>query len=113
MENKMKKIINLTPHMIVLNDGTEFPPSGTIARVSSSFSKVDEIDGIPIFSITYGDVENLPPEEENTIFIVSSMVLEALKNENRSDVVAPATGHPSVVRDEKGQIKSVPGFVKL
>ncbi len=30
---------NLTPHAIKLNDGTEFPPSGTIARVAVTCRK--------------------------------------------------------------------------
>ena len=30
----------------------------------------------------------------------------------RADVVSPATGHPDTVRNEKGHIVSVPGFVR-
>jgi hypothetical protein len=37
------------------------------------------------------------------------MVLAA---SNRDDLVAPATGHPDTIRNEKGQIISVPGFVQ-
>ena len=39
----------------------------------------------------------------------SAMVLAACND--RSDLVAPATGHPDAVRSEKGHIVSVPGFV--
>ena len=28
------KVINLTPHPIIIDDGTTFPPSGTVARVN-------------------------------------------------------------------------------
>lgn len=45
-------------------------------------------------------------------FIVSAIVLKAAKAAGREDCIAPATGHPDVVRNEKGQIVSVPGFVR-
>lgn len=102
------KYINLTPHEIVLNDGTTFPPSGAIARVNASFSEFDS-DGI--CEQIFGDVQDLPQPEEGIAFIVSGLVLSALKGA-RPDVVAPATGHPAVVRNDKGQIASVPGFVR-
>lgn len=111
MENKMKKIINLTPHMIVLNDGTEFPPSGTIARVAADLQEVGTINGVKLFRQTFGEVEGLPeqfPGIAGQIYIVSAMVLAAV---DRGDCVAPATGHKDVVRNENGQIISVPGFV--
>lgn len=102
------KYVNLTPHAIVLNDGTRFEPSGTIARVSASFSEFDS-DGI--CEQVFGEVQDLPQPEKGTAFIVSGLVLSALKGA-RPDVVAPATGHPAVVRNDKGQIASVPGFVR-
>jgi hypothetical protein len=54
----------------------------------------------------------LPEPADNTLYIVSALVLTAAKAQGRTDVVAPATGHPECVRDEKGFIKSVPGFVR-
>ena len=55
------------------------------------------------------EVQNLPEPAENILYIVSALVLAASK---RADLVAPATGHPEAVRNEKGQIVSVPGFVR-
>ena len=101
----MTSFVNLTPHAIMLNDGTVFPPSGKVARVSTSFTDFDD-NGL--CHVVYGDVENLPDPDGTTLFIVSAMVKAATK---RTDVVAPATGHPMCVRNEKGQIVSVPGFV--
>ena len=102
----MKRFINCTPHKIMLNDGTEFPPSGTVARVSSAFSEPDaDLICTPVF----GAVESLPLSVEGTFYIVSAMVLSASK---RSDLVAPATGHPNCIRNEAGQIVSVPCFVR-
>lgn len=100
------KFINLTPHAIVLNDGTIFEPAGTVARVSASFTGFDT-DGV--CRQVFGDVENLPEPQECTLYIVSAMVLAA---SGRADLIAPATGHPLAVRNEKGQIVSVPGFVR-
>ena len=102
----MKTFINLTPHAVRLNNGTEFPASGTIARVTSSFTDFDS-DGVA--TVVFGEVQNLPEPAENTLYIVSALVLSASK---RADLVAPATGHPEAVRNEKGQIISVPGFVR-
>ena len=43
------------------------------------------------------------------MYIVSALVLAAI--DNRLDCVAPATGSKETVRNEAGQIVSVPGFV--
>lgn len=87
-----------------LNNGTQFPTSGNIARVAASFKKSS--DGF--YTQTFGEVENLPAPVEGVYYIVSAMVFSAI---SRKDVVAPATGHTECIRNEKGQIVSVPGFV--
>ena len=106
--NKYKKLtrtfVNLTPHCVCLNDGTQFPTSGNIARVAASFKETGE----GFYTQVFGEVENLPEPVEDVYYIVSAMVFSAT---DRKDVVAPATGHPECVRNEKGQIVSVPGFV--
>ena len=99
------KFVNYTPHDIVLNDGTIYPSLGS-ARVSAEFRQMNEI----LYSQKFGDIIGLPEPEENTIYIVSSIVLSAAKEAGRRDCVAPATGHPDCIR-ENGFIKSVPGFV--
>lgn len=99
------KYINCTPHAINLNDGTVFPPSGTVARVTSSYEEVEP----GVYRQTYGNVTDLPAPVVGTRYIVSAIVLAAVGG--RADCVAPATGHPEVVRNEKGHIMSVPGFV--
>jgi len=100
----MFKYVNLTPHVIRINGGTEFPPSGTVARVSTEYSEFDP-NGACV--ATFGEVTGVPDPEIETVYIVSGMVASALK---RPDVVAPATGHPDAVR-VNGQVSSVPGFV--
>lgn len=96
--------INLTPHTIKLNNGAEYPSKG-LARVKATFKKV----GDNIYSQQFGEVEGLPAPEENVVYIVSALVLQAT---DRADVVAPATGHPETIRNDKGHILSVPGFVR-
>ena len=102
------KIINATPHAILLNNGTKFEPSGIVARVSAKLELETIVDGIHLFRQTFGKVEGLPEETDGTVYIVSAMVLNAV---DRDDCVAPATGHKDVIRSEAGQIVSVPGFV--
>lgn len=108
----MTDFVNMTPHAINLNDGRVFPPCGTVARVSASYSEPN-VPGFAVGDVcqqVFGEVEGLPEPKPGTCYIVSALVLSALKG-SRPDVVAPATGHPKCVRNEKGQIVSVPCFV--
>lgn len=98
------RYINCTPHTIVLNDGRKFINSGSIARVNTTFT--DIVDDV--CKQTFGEVSGLPEPSEGVSIIVSAMVLSA---SSRTDLVAPATGHPKTVRNGEGHIISVPGFV--
>jgi len=100
--------VNLTPHVVRLNNGTSFEPSGIVARVASDLQEVETVSGVQFFRQTFGEVEGLPEEIPGTIYIVSAVVLSAV---DRGDCVAPATGSKETIRDESGQIQSVPGFV--
>lgn len=97
-------IVNCTPHEVKLNNGETFPISGNIARVSSTFEATEK----GFFKVAYGQVTGLPDEQDDTMYIVSAMVANAI---NRRDVIVPATGHPDCIRNDKGQIVSVPGFI--
>jgi hypothetical protein len=97
--------INLTPHTIVLNDGRAFTPSDKIARVTATYTPIVD----DVCSQQFGDITNLPDSIDGVTYIVSAMVLGAVNG--RTDVVAPATGHPKAVRNDKGHILSVPCFV--
>jgi len=95
------KFKNLTPHVLNVldeegNPVMEIPPSGEIARVSVSYRKIEEVNGIPIFSAHYGEIVNLPEPEPGTYFIVSGMVKSTIPN--RLDVFSPG----ELVRDENG-----------
>lgn len=101
------KVVNLTQHPITVeNDEGKwvFKPSGTEARVGIKLKEIKP----GFYKQSFTEVENLPEPAENTIYIVSAMVLSGLKG--RSDVYAPATS--IVKRNEKGFIDSVPGLVQ-
>lgn len=106
-------IINLTPHPIVLDvDGTQttFPTSGSIARVSQTTTGTGMfIAGAEISTSTFGSVE-MPTPQENTMFIVSAMVLTALSG-SRKDVIAPKTD-ATAIRNEAGHIIAVKGWLQ-
>ena len=66
----MTKFVNCTPHAIKLNDGRVFDPSGSVARVSSSFTDFTD----DICTVVYGDLTGVPDAAEDTFYIVSAMV---------------------------------------
>jgi hypothetical protein len=114
--------VNLTPHEVVVfaADGSvlKIPPSGQVARVAARETQVGTINGIiPVFRTEYGEVEGLPEPKENTIYIVSLLVLQALRARGiqRNDVVAPNSGPGpnGAVRDEQGRIIGVRSFIVL
>lgn len=105
------KVINLTPHDIVVwHECTErrYKASGTIARVRQEHEVVGSIDGVPIVRTIMGDIENLPPPQPQTVYLVSNMVLQHAKG--RYDLLAPDTG-PTAFRGDNGQIVAVRNFI--
>lgn len=94
-------IINLTPHAInfITEAGTTtIQPSGTIARLSTKTVVTGEINGIPVTETVFGDIENLPAPETDTIYIVSSLIAGRCKD--RNDIFIPNES----VRDGQGNI---------
>jgi hypothetical protein len=114
----MVEFVNLTPHEVDIYspDGKniilQIPPSGKVARVSVKAELVGYVNGVPIRKTTYGDIEGLPDQQPNTIYITSTIVLLALqaKGIRRSDVLSPDTNPDSVVRDASGKIIGVKYF---
>lgn len=101
------KFLNFTPHDIVMNDGARFMSEG-VARVDGVYSAFDE-NGI--CRVDYGGIVGLPRPENDVVYIVSTVVLGVARLLGRSDVVAPATGHPDCIRKD-GHVVSVPGFIR-
>ena len=94
-------IVNLTPHTISLynNDQVEVLKSYGTARCVEERKNLDFINEIPVVKLSYGEVYGLPEEKENTIYIVSYIVLRALNN-SRNDVFTVT----DTVRDNDGRI---------
>lgn len=117
----MTKIINLTPHPVTLrrpdgSDLTVVPRSseeGGPARVAQTpGTEIGCANGVPIYSShVWGDVVGLPPPCDDTLYVVSSLVLSRVSG--RDDVVAPGTGpNDGAVRNEKGHIVAVTRLVR-
>lgn len=117
-------MLNLTPHEIVVGD-RKFPPSGTVARVSSAAEPRESYDGIPVVHTTYGQIAGLPVTSDVPV-LVSLVVLAALDRHVATDreaneigvtvplrglypyrILCPDTGPDSVVRDSAGKITGV------
>lgn len=113
----MVRFVNLTPHeinLILENKKMTIKPSGTIARVSMTYEETDKIDCIPVYVPTYGDVENVPEPKDDTIYIVSNIVAQALKERTRkyNDIIVPDTSPEGCVQ-ENGKIVGVKRFLKI
>jgi len=111
------RFVNLTPHEVRVcdeagNPALVIPPSGVQARVNVTLTEVRRILGIPVYKPVYGEVQGLPSEPEpNTIYVVSSLVLSAIPEKFKSCTVAPNTNPGYALRDEKGNIVGVKGFL--
>jgi len=112
---KVKKIINLTPHAVVLQDQSgrtlTIAPSGVVARAKVNEEQIGSIEceglEIPVLRNSYGEAENLPPREEGTIYLVSSLAAQAAKD--RDDLYVPARP----IRDGQGRIIACQALASL
>lgn len=106
--------VNLTPHPItVLFDGERHTFSSVgVARVGQKPSiPVVDGKGLVYHAGTYNRVEGIPPPEDGTLYIVSSLVAQRAM---RDDVVAPGTGpHDGAVRGKDGQIEAVTRLIRF
>jgi len=96
-------IINKTPHQVYLLREDKsilrvFPKSNGMIRVKEIVVDIEDIDGIPISSTTWGKTSDIPKYIEGTYYIVSQLVKNALPK--RKDLLVPK----GAVRDDKGNI---------
>lgn len=110
------RLINLTPHTVNVCDESgsvvrSIEPSGKVLRLPTRAYAAGELDEIPLVRLSYEEPEDLPPAEDGTVYIVSSLMLEPLAAIGRRDFVAPDTSPGSVVRDESGRIIGVKRFI--
>ena len=108
------RIINLTPHtlnLIVNNKEVRILPSGIIARCEVTRQQIDSIMfndvEIPVNRTIFGRVENLPEPKKDTIYVVSSLVAQAVPH--RNDVFIP----DDTIRDEQGRIIGARALAKV
>jgi hypothetical protein len=104
----MTKFVNATPHVlnIVCADGSirEIAPSGIVPRLAQTRQVSHILDGIEISRVQMGEIEGLPEEEDETVLIVSRMVLDAIPE--RGDMLAPG----ELVRDSSGKVIGCKGL---
>ena len=102
------RLVNLTPHAITVIAGEHtvtVPPSGDIARVSTVETLISWDGHVPIYRQSYGETVGLPPAQDRTRLIVSSMV--RLANQDRWDLLSPV----GLVRNKDGQPIGCNGLV--
>ena len=103
------KIINLTPHDITYqNENGEkevFKASGNVARVEQFLFDIGGGGKYNLKSSVTGCVEGLPKESNDTVYIVSNMVMTECKD--REDLWVPT----SFIRDEEGRIIACTAFI--
>ena len=103
------RVVNLMKHNCVVNTGRQkydFEPSGLVATVETEHAPIGTVTGhgIEIVDRRFGKVDGLPDPEPGVIYLVSSMVLEAVPH--RRDVFAPDSG-PTATRNYKGHVIEV------
>lgn len=104
--SKSSKVVNLTSHDIKeVTTKQRFKASGQVTRVKASTDKVATHMGMPIYVSTFGSIEGLPDPVEGTLYIVSSLALNAVPP-NRTDVVSPG----NLQRDQEGKPMGCVGF---
>ena len=100
---------------LVVDDQTVFEifqPSGIVPRCTQKETDKGFVNSqtnhkYHIFKMEYGQVDNLPKEKEETYYIVSALVAQAVKN--RHDLLVPT----HMVRNKEGQILGCLNFSQI
>ena len=107
----MKKIVNLTPHeIVVFNEQNEiifkFPSEG-IARCKTDKSIVGYLNGVPVKKTRFGIIEGLPQAQKGVAYIVSAITAQAAVE--REDLYI----EEDTVKDDAGRIIGCKSFGKI
>ena len=112
------KLLNLTPHALTLRDAEgrdhEIPPSGRIARITSTPGGGSDVPGVPVpvhAPHAWGGVVDLPPASAGVLCVVSALVASRAPV-GRSDVVSPGTAPTDGAVREAGRIVAVTRLVR-
>lgn len=101
--------VNLTPHAVnLINPETKeidftFKSEGSVRVGTKNIIQKDN-KGVPIGTTEYTELEGLPEQKENTIYILSSIAFNAGKLKGRKDICFPSG---QMFRDENGNILGV------
>lgn len=110
----MTKLINLTPHPIVLMDANdqvvETIASTGIARAKQENTSIGSVNGFPLSEVRFGEPEGMPEPKEGVMYVVSQITANALKAQGRTDDILIVD---QAVRDDKGRIVGCRGFAKV
>ena len=107
------KLINMTPHAIRLYtpEGVQaIPASGKLVRVRNRSEHLGDVDCVPVYRDAFDSVEGLPDPQPGVGYIVSSLVLQAVRDTglSRTDLFAPGTGPADgAIRGPSGQVEGV------
>lgn len=107
------KLINLTPHEIVVYREEKIflsIPSSGFVRANEVSKLAGNINGIPVKSVSYGAVQGMPEPVEGTIYVVSQITAAALKQQNRTEDIYIVT---DAVRDEENKIIGCRSFAQI
>lgn len=111
--------VNMTPHTINVlhpiannDDPTDIDyktlltiePSGETIRLSENWTVIGSVGNIALYHCAFGSEAELPPEQDNRVYVVSAMVANAFPE--RTDFVMVA----KTVRDENGYIMGCEAF---
>jgi hypothetical protein len=106
----MTNIINKTPHALnIVNAAGEIitiAPSFPAARVDTVRTEGEPIGGFATQTVSMGAVIDLPDPADDTIYIVSAIVLQQIPT--RADVFAPG----ELLRDEGGRVIGAKGLTR-
>lgn len=110
-------LVNLTPHEVKIFVGEEvvatYPLAEHPARAKPSAKAVGEVNveghQIPIFVVSFGNLQDAPPVIEGTMYIVSQIAGQAMLAAGRKDFVLTH----DTVRDDQGKIVGCKAFARL
>jgi len=113
---EVTKFVNLTQHEINLHLEDivmNIPMENKTARCAMGTEGLQDMSykglTVPCIRHLIGDPVGIPDPEPGVVYIVSNIVLSALKS-TRDDVVSPDTTAKSIIKDKNGQIVGVRRF---
>ncbi len=105
------KILNYTPHDINIYEGDNLKETlhqDGIIRLKEENILIGYIGKYPVYSKQFSIEDELPPEKDGVVYIVSSIVATAFKNKRNDLYVVNET-----VRNSSNQICGCKSFAKI